>query len=92
MDWTCILKCLRCNARGLTLNATASDELLREHGKAICNQCGRRFPTRDHIFDLSQCDDASLLTEAGSTNCLPLLPWGHEKVWRPRSLTMLSGE
>lgn len=29
---------------------------------------------------------------AGLSNYMPFLPWGYENVWRPRSLTMLSGE
>lgn len=92
MDWTSVLKCPRCGTRGLTMNTKSSDELLPENGEAICNQCGARFPIRDHVLDVSQRDDTRLLTLAGLSNYLPLLPWGYENIWRPRSLTMLSGE
>jgi uncharacterized protein YbaR (Trm112 family) len=92
MDWTNVLKCPRCNSRGLTLDAKSNDELLPERGKAICSSCGTRFPIRGHVLDLAQRNDSRLLTMAGLSNYLPFLPWGYENVWRPRSLTMLTGE
>lgn len=92
MDWLNVLKCPRCSARGLTISAKSDDELLPERGEAICNQCGARFAIRDYVLDLSQRGNASLLTPAGLSNYLPLLPWGYENIWRPHSLTLLSGE
>ena len=92
MDWTNALQCPRCGARGLTIDAKSSDELLPERGETICNQCDAKFPIRDHVLDVAQRDDTRLLTLAGVSNYLPFLPWGYENVWRPRSLTMLSGE
>lgn len=92
MDWKNVLKCPRCNARGLKIDATSSEELLPESGEVICNQCGARFPIHDHVLDLAQHEDTGLLTLAGLSNYMPFLPWGYENVWRPHSLTMLSGE
>lgn len=92
MDWTAIVKCPRCGARGLTLNSKSDDDLVPERGAANCNQCGARFPIHDHVLDVAQHNDTDLLTLAGLSNYLPMLPWGYENVWRPRSLTMLSGE
>ncbi len=92
MDWTQFLRCPRCSARGLTLSAKANDELLPERGEAVCNNCDARFPIRHHVLDLAQRNDTNLLTLAGLSNYLPMLPWGYENLWRPRSLTFLSGE
>lgn len=92
MDWTNVLKCPRCRARELTLHAASDDELLPECGEAICNQCDSRFPIRDHVLDMTQPNDSGLLTIAGLSNYLPFLSWGYENIWRPRSLTQLSGE
>lgn len=91
MDWTKVLKCPRCGSRGLRIEKS-DDELLPENGEAICNQCSARFPIRDHVLDLTQPGDQRLLTMAGLSNYLPMLPWGYGNVWRPRSLTLLSGE
>jgi SAM-dependent methyltransferase len=76
----------------MLISERLNGELLPERGEAVCDQCAARFPIRDHVLDLVQRDDAGLLTLAGLSNYLPLLPWGYEHVWRPRSLTMLSGE
>ena len=92
MDWKNVLKCPRCGTRGLTINTKSGEELLAERGEATCQQCDVRFPIRNHVLDLAQRDDVRLLTMAGMSNYLPLLPWRYENVWRPRSLTMLSGE
>lgn len=92
MEWTKALECPRCHARGLTLHAASNDELLPERGDPACNHCGSRFPIRDHILDMTQPNDSELLTIAGLSNYLPFLPWGYENIWRPRSLTLLSGE
>lgn len=92
MEWTKVLKCPRCGVRGLTLAAESGDELLPPRGLAGCDHCGRRFVIRDHILDLAQPGERRLLTVAGLSNDLPLLPWGYEKVWRPRSLTLLTGQ
>lgn len=92
MDWTKVLKCPRCSSRGLTINVESNSELLPEQGEAVCPNCDARFPIRNHALDLAQRDDMRLLTLAGLSNYLPLLPWGYENIWRPRSLTLLSGE
>ena len=92
MDWTNALQCPRCHAGGLTIHAPSDGELLPERGEAICNQCGSRFPVRAHVLDVTQRNDSGLLTLAGLSNYLPFLPWGYEHIWRPRSLTTLSGE
>lgn len=86
------MKCPRCNTHGLMINEKLNDEPLPESGEAICNQCGARFPIHDHVLDLTQHNDTGMLTLAGLSNYMPFLPWGYENIWRPRSLTMLSGE
>jgi SAM-dependent methyltransferase len=92
MDWMNALRCPRCKASGLTINAKPNGELLPERSEINCHQCGKRFPIRGHVLDLTQRGDSRLLTMAGLSNYLPMLPWGYENVWRPRSLTLLSGE
>lgn len=92
MDWTNSLRCPRCSSGRFTINSKSNSDFLPECGEAICHQCGARFPIRDHVLDLTQRDDTRLLTMAGLSNYMPFLPWGYENVWRPRSLTMLSGE
>src|SRR5512135_2657189 len=92
MNWTNVLRCPRCGARGLTIAAESSGELLPPRGAAVCNHCGLRFAIRDHILDLARPGDRRFLTMAGLSNYLPMLPWGYENVWRPRSLTLLTGE
>lgn len=66
--------------------------MLPEHGEAVCKKCDARFPIRNHVLDLTERNDTNLLTLAGLSNYLPMLPWGYENIWRPRSLTLLSGE
>lgn len=92
IEWTSVLKCPRCDASGLTIAANANDELLPAHSEAICLRCSARFPIRDHALDLTQRGDSRLLTMAGLSNYLPMVPWVYENVWRPRSLTLLTGE
>lgn len=76
----------------MMISQKSKGELLPERGEAVCDQCAARFPIRDHVLDLAQRGDIRLLTLAGLSNDAPFLPWGYENVWRPRSLTMLSGE
>ncbi|HEX7587197.1 MAG TPA: hypothetical protein VF478_02685, partial [Anaerolineae bacterium] len=76
----------------MTITPKSDDELLPERGEAICGQCDSVFAIRDHVLDVTQRNDSGLLTLAGLSNYLPGLPWGYENVWRPRSLTQLSGE
>lgn len=92
MDWTKVLQCPQCNTRGLTVHTESNSGLLPERGAAICNHCNAQFPIRDHVLDLVQRGDVRYLTLAGWSNFLPFLPWGYEHLWRPRSLTLLSGE
>lgn len=35
--------------------------------------------------------DTNVLTLAGASNSLPLVPWAYEHIWRPRSLGILTG-
>jgi SAM-dependent methyltransferase len=92
MDWLNALICSRCKSRGLLIESTLTGELLPERGRSICAQCGAHFPIHDHVLDLSQRGDNGFLTSAGLSNLLPLLPWAYENVWRPRSLSLLTGE
>jgi SAM-dependent methyltransferase len=92
MNWLNALICPHCKSRGLRIETTITGELLPERGEAICAQCSAQFPIHDHAIDLSQRGDVGLLTPAGLSNLLPLLPWAYENVWRPRSLSFLTGE
>ena len=92
MEWKKALECPRGHAHGLSIDAIPEEDLLPECGEALCNQCESRFPIRNHVLDMTQPNDSGLLTIAGHSNDLPLLPWGYENIWRPRSLTMLAGE
>ena len=90
MDWMNALRCPRCKSSNLSFDTKLNDGL-PERGEAICHRCGAHYPISDHILDLTQPNDSHLLTLAGLSNYLPFLPWGYENVWRPRSLTLLSG-
>jgi len=81
--WVGVLRCPRCNARGLRVSTA---------NQVVCAACRAQYAMRDEVLDLTTPDDARRLTLAGTSNFLPLLPWAYENVWRPRSLTLLTGE
>ncbi len=81
--WVGALRCPRCNARGLRVSTM---------NQVVCEACRAQYAMRDEVLDLATSDDARRLTLAGTSNFLPLLPWAYENVWRPRSLTLLTGE
>ncbi len=56
-----------------------------------CTLCARRYPIKCGVLDLS---DPRLLphTPTQFINYLPPTAWLYERLWRPRALTMLSGE
>jgi len=92
MSWTNVLRCPRCQADGLTVHPISTDDdPLPARGEAVCKRCGARYSIKDHILDLAQRGDFACLTVAGLSNVLPLMPQVYEDIWRPRSLTRLTG-
>ena len=87
------LRCPLCQRGTLGVNprGDARDPLPR-NGEAICAACYARFTIRDHILNLAIGDAGRALTVAGMSNYLPPLPFGYEHLWRPRALSLLSGE
>lgn len=87
-----VLLCPACRAAGLRLIARghAFGEPLPESGIVVCDNCGHRYPIRDHILDLGHDRSHDLLTTAGRSNLLPLMPQVYEHVWRPRSVSLLT--
>jgi SAM-dependent methyltransferase len=92
MDWTNALQCPQCRARGLAINVDPNGELIPARADAICRCCGTHYPIRGNVLDVTQRGDWQMLTPAGWTNHLLLVPWIYENIWRPRSLAILSGE
>ncbi|NTU81539.1 MAG: methyltransferase domain-containing protein [Chloroflexales bacterium] len=73
--------------RGVRL--AADGELLA--GRLRCPACGARYPIDGGIADLlgpRALPDSIVQV----TNFLPPIAWGYERAWRPRALTLLSGE
>jgi SAM-dependent methyltransferase len=60
-------------------------------GELRCSGCTRAFPLRDGIADLL---GPRVLPDSPAqlTNYLPITAWAYERTWRPRALTLLSGE
>ncbi len=86
------LRCPLCGARGLALDSMPSrDDPLPARGDVFCAQCKTGYPIKDHVLNLAQPGDFSRLTLAGLSNVLPLMPQFYENVWRPRSLSLLTG-
>lgn len=92
IHWTNVLQCPRCGTSGLAMDADPTGELIPALGDARCNNCGACYSIRGNVLDMTQPDDLKMLTPAGRSNLLPLTPWVYENIWRPRSLTILSGE
>ncbi|NNJ13011.1 methyltransferase domain-containing protein [Chloroflexales bacterium ZM16-3] len=60
-------------------------------GRMRCPACGARYVIRDGILDLL----GPLALPNSPTqlvNYLAVTAWGYERLWRPRALTLLSGE
>ncbi|NJM08975.1 methyltransferase domain-containing protein [Candidatus Gracilibacteria bacterium] len=73
------------------VGATSYDDNGALHtGSLRCLTCGRSYAVRDGIADL--LGSAILSSPAQLTNALPLTAWAYERTWRPRALTVLSGE
>ncbi|MBX0330810.1 methyltransferase domain-containing protein [Oscillochloris sp. ZM17-4] len=60
-------------------------------GRVRCPTCGARYRIAAGILDLLG-PLALPDSPAQLTNYLPLTAWGYERIWRPRALTLLSGE
>ncbi len=68
---------------------TRDGELLE--GRLGCPSCGARYDILDGVADLLGAQGLPD-SPAQLTNALPVTAWGYERVWRPRALTLLSGE
>lgn len=88
------LVCPLCRSRGLRLSTTEScaDDPIPEFGYAVCDGCDSLYPIAGHILDLAPRANRVPLTLAGRSNDTPLSPEIYEKVWRPRSLSVMTGE
>ncbi len=92
VDWVSRLRCPRCATRGLAIEPMPSrDDPLPARGAALCTRCSARYSIKDHVIDLAEPGDLGRLTFAGLSNVFPLMPQIYENVWRPRSLSLLSG-
>lgn len=92
MNWANAMQCPRCGTRGFEIKSDPNGEPIPSSGAAVCAGCGARYPIRGNVLDLTQRGDLQVLTLAGWSNHLSLVPWIYENIWRPRSLTILSGE
>ena len=93
MNWTKFLRCPRCKTGGIEINPNPIEDVVAATWR------GDLHPMRCTLSDWRLCarhgdnpTTSGSLTLAGLSNYLPCLPWGYENVWRPRSLTQLSGE
>lgn len=88
------LVCANCRSRGLRLSTTAprAEEPIPEYGYAVCDGCNSLYPIAAHILDLAPRATKLPLTLAGRSNDAPLSPEIYEKVWRPLSLSLMTGE
>ena len=87
------LRCPHHPAHSLTLAANAvqgADEAIRD-GTLTCVGCAARYPIREGIVDLLPRIGLPP-TLAQLTNALPVAAWAYERSWRPRALTLLTGE
>ncbi len=93
MNWLGAVQCPHCGGRGITVSPIpVSVATLPERGQAVCLHCDTHFPIRAQILDLTQPRDLTGLTLAGASNHVPPVPQLYEAVWRPRSLSLLTGE
>jgi SAM-dependent methyltransferase len=87
------LHCPYCPAARLELlpGARYAADGAIESGTLACASCGRRYEIRAGVADLlprlSLPDSPTQLT-----NALAATAWAYERTWRPRALTLLSGE
>jgi SAM-dependent methyltransferase len=87
------LRCPHHPAHALTLAADAvqgADGAICG-GTLTCVGCAARYPIRDGIADLLPGLGLPP-TLAQLTNALPVAAWAYERSWRPRALTLLTGE
>lgn len=75
----------------LIMDQARGDEPVPASGYAVWDHCATRYPIAEHILDLAP-HRAYPLTLAGRSNLAPWVPTLYENVWRPRSLSILSGE
>jgi SAM-dependent methyltransferase len=60
-------------------------------GQLRCPDCGASYAIVDGVADLLGAQGLPD-SPAQLTNALPVTAWGYERLWRPRALTLLSGE
>jgi SAM-dependent methyltransferase len=87
------LRCLACPDTRLDVNGDLqrdSDGAIRQ-GTLHCRSCRSRYPIRDGIVDMLRGAAVSY-TPAQITNYLPPTAWAYERTWRPRALSLLTGE
>ncbi len=90
LDW---LTCPRDPASPLVLEPGAQEQLdgALVTGQARCSVCSTRYPIVDGVLDL--LGPLGLPTSvAQAVNVFPPAAWGYERTWRPRALSMLTGE
>lgn len=77
------LRCPRCGG--------APDREAQGGAPALqCAACGQRFPLRDGVLDMLGPPRPPSIAQL--VNELPPAAWAYERTWRPRALTLLSGE
>lgn len=89
-----LLVCPNCGGVGLRVEAGAlpPGDLVPERGHTTCERCGWRTLIADQILDLTSKTTTVPLTLAGRSNEMPFVPEIYENLWRPRSLSLLTGK
>lgn len=79
-----LYRCLVCGQEGLNIT----------EDRIYCPQCGQVYPLmHERIADfLSPLPAAPALSPAQSLAHTPLFTWGYERLWRPWSLSLLTGD
>ncbi|MDX2270943.1 MAG: class I SAM-dependent methyltransferase [Cyanobacteriota bacterium] len=79
-----LYRCLRCQQEGL---AATADRL-------YCPQCGQIYPRLNPqtVDFIAPFGDPLPMTPAQAIAHLPIFAWGYEHLWRPRALSVLTGE
>jgi ubiquinone/menaquinone biosynthesis C-methylase UbiE/uncharacterized protein YbaR (Trm112 family) len=87
------LRCPACSDTRLDLHGEQQrdrDGAIRE-GALHCWRCRARYPIRDGVVDMLR--RAKLSTApAQIVNYLPPTAWAYERTWRPRALSLMTGE
>src|SRR5258706_16367527 len=86
------LRCPRCGQSKLQLRhaSAPNGEPLPERGELACGACQARYPIRQGVLDMRPRREHAQLTPAGLSNQAPLAPFLYERVWRLRSMRLLT--